>query len=53
MTDFFTGEVVMFPDHGRSDGVYRWGESLAYYVDKYNLKLPDDFVSHVLSKSSS
>ena len=51
MTDFFTGEIVMFPDHGRSDGVYRWGESLAYYVDKYNLKLPDDFVHHVLAKS--
>lgn len=50
ITDFFTGELVLFPDHGRSDGVYRWGESLAYYVDRYNLKLPDAFVAHVLKQ---
>ena len=46
--DFFTGEysgggLVHF-----SDGEYAWTSDLPYYVEKYNLKLPDDFIEHVL-----
>lgn len=51
MRDNFTGELVKGCfDHCRSDGTYEWGESLAYYVDKYDLQLPDEFLSHIYSR---
>lgn len=51
MKDRFTGELVRgCYDHGRSDGSYKWGESLAYYLDKYNLELPADFLAHIYAK---
>ncbi len=46
--DVFTGEDTGIRDNGRSDGVYSWGTALAYYVDRYNLMLPDEFVAHIL-----
>lgn len=49
--DVFTGESTGIPGSVRSDGTYSWGGDLAYYVDKYNLRLPDEFVNHVLSKT--
>lgn len=33
-----------------SDGNYLWSSSWIYYFEKYNLKLNDDFIEHVLSK---
>lgn len=33
-----------------SDGEYLWSSSWIYYFEKYNLKLNDDFIEHVLSK---
>lgn len=48
MRDRFTGELARgCYDHCRSDGAYRWGESLAYYVDRYNLELPPEFLAHI------
>ena len=35
-----------------NDGIYSWSNDLAYYVEKYNLRLPADFVNHVLNQSS-
>jgi hypothetical protein len=32
-----------------NDGEYSWTTELIYYVDKYNLQLPDDFVAHALN----
>ena len=32
-----------------NDGVYTGFNTLVYYVDKYNLRLPEDFEKHVLS----
>lgn len=49
--DVFTGESIGFRDYGRSDGTYKWPECLAYYVDKYNLQLPDDFIQHILNQT--
>ena len=46
--DVFTGEPIGFSDNSRNDGVYSWGECLAYYVERYNLMLPDEFVSHAV-----
>lgn len=48
VTDVFTGAALQIPSRTRQDGVYEWSEKLAYYVDRYNLRLPDEFVSHIL-----
>lgn len=32
-----------------TDGVYEWRADLAYYVEKYNLALPIEFLEHVRS----
>ena len=29
---------------GYTDGIWLWPGDLVYYVENYNLKLPDDFV---------
>lgn len=35
-----------------TDGDYLWSSSWIYHFEKYNLKLNDDFIAHVLSKVS-
>lgn len=47
--DVFTGEPIKGESGILSDDVYAWSSSLPYYVEKYNVKLPDDFEQHVLS----
>lgn len=34
------------------DDKYAWRSDLIYYFEKYNLKLDDDFIAHVMSKTS-
>ncbi len=34
-----------------NDGSYAWTSAIIYYVDRYNLQLPDEFVNHILKKS--
>ena len=51
MVDVISGEQTTLRDSGRSFGSYSWGEGLAYYVDKYNLKLPDDITEFILNQS--
>ncbi len=48
--DIFTGERLKDEWILLSDGEYEWTSDLIYYVEKYNLMLPDDFIIHVLSK---
>jgi len=31
-----------------NDGKYTWRSDVIYYFEKYNLKLPDEFVKEVL-----
>lgn len=47
--DVFTDEDTGIMNAMRTDGMYKWGMDLAYYVERYNLRLPDDFVAHALS----
>jgi hypothetical protein len=35
-----------------TDGTYIWPEGLAHYVEQHGVRLPDEFVSHVLKDSS-
>jgi hypothetical protein len=33
-----------------SDGTYGWRSDVIYYVEKYDMALPEDFIAHVLNK---
>ena len=46
--DVFTGEILSPSTKGMNDGEYTWFESLAYYVKKYNLRLPKEFEDKIL-----
>lgn len=36
-----------------SDGIYAWPEGLAIYVERYNVRLPDEFVQHLAAGNFS
>ncbi|MDO4490722.1 MAG: hypothetical protein Q4B85_06630 [Lachnospiraceae bacterium] len=46
--DFFTGDRIPIEKCGMTDGEYSWMSSLYYYVEKYNLKMPADFMKKVI-----
>ena len=33
-----------------SDGKYEWRSDIIYYVEKYDMELPEEFVQHVLKQ---
>lgn len=41
--DCFTNETIPMEKLGMNDGEFSWFNTLAYYVKKYNLRLPKDF----------
>lgn len=50
LIDIFSGEPIKgVARGGGSDGVYSWPNVLAYYVEHYNVGLPEYFVSHILA----
>lgn len=50
LRDVFTGERLKMDLFAKSDGEYIWRSDIAYYFDKYNLKLPKEFIDHVLKQ---
>ena len=51
MTDKLTGRpVIGWRANVRCDDTYSWGESIAYYLDKYDAELPSDFLFHIYQK---
>jgi hypothetical protein len=44
--DVFTGESIG-ENLCFTDGTYMWESELAYYVEKYNLRLPKSFEQHI------
>lgn len=53
LIDVLTGEPIAgVKPCGRSDGDYAWTNSLAYYVNRYNIGLPDAFVEHVIAQGA-
>ena len=46
--DCFTKEKIPGDKLGMNDGKYTWWSTLAYYVEKYNLRLPRAFEEHIL-----
>lgn len=49
--DVFTGETIG-PAKIYSDDELLWNSSLPYYIQKYNLRLPEDIEKKILSKIS-
>lgn len=50
--DIVTEQETDISDTGFTDGEYLWYAAEIYHFEKYNLKLNDDFIAHVLSKMS-
>lgn len=48
--DVLTGAVIPGEALFLTDGKYGWRSDVAYYVDKYNMRLPAEFIKHVLNK---
>jgi hypothetical protein len=48
VTDVFTpkGDYICVPNI-HTDGVYAWPEDLAYYVERYHVALPAEFLAHL------
>ena len=34
-----------------TDGKYEWRSDIIYYVEKYDMELPEEFIQHVLSQA--
>ncbi|MEE0265274.1 MAG: hypothetical protein UD936_06560 [Acutalibacteraceae bacterium] len=48
--DRFTNQELNKINNAFSDGIYTWYADEIYHVEKYNLKLNDDFIEYVLNK---
>ena len=46
--DVITGEPIPMTMKGMNDGEFTWLNTLAYYVEKYNLRLPKEFEEKIL-----
>lgn len=46
--DVFTGRLIKMEKIGMNDGEYSWFNTLAYYVKRYNLRLPEEFEKKIL-----
>ena len=49
--DIFTGKEIPGSLFAYSDGVFEWRSDEIYYFEKYNIKLEDEFIAHVLKKA--
>ena len=49
-TDYISGKPIKATTTLMDDGVYSWSSTLIYYVEKYNMRLPQEFEQYVLSK---
>ena len=48
--DIFTAKTINEELTLMTDGKYEWRSDIAYYVEKYNLRLSKDFEDYVLKK---
>lgn len=49
--DVFTGQRIPGEKLGMNDGTFLWWNTLAYYVEKYNLRLPEEFENHIMKST--
>ena len=46
-TDVISGELINTPYACCSDGVYGWRSDVLYYVEHYDIALPEEFIQFV------
>lgn len=46
--DIITNEIVRDADNAKTDGKFTWYWSEIYHFEKYNIRLKDEFIKHVL-----
>lgn len=44
LTNQYTGRELLV----HTDGKFLWRSDVTYYVEKYDMELPDEFVKHIL-----
>lgn len=49
-TDLVSGNEIDGELCCYSDGTYAWRSDTVYYFEKYNTKLPNEFIEHVLNQ---
>jgi hypothetical protein len=45
--DVLNPDIVIGTLEYKSDGMWEWSNDLAYYVEKYHVVLPKEFITHV------
>lgn len=50
IVDAISGEATNIELVFMNDGKFSWSSKIPYYVDKYNLRLPEEFESHIMNK---
>ena len=51
--DVIAGNVIDLPLECKSDGFFAWRSDFAYYIEKYDLRIPEEFIEHILRKTDS
>lgn len=51
--DIFSHEIIPGYSCGYTDGTYAWSSVLIYYLEKYNLRLPQEFIDYVFGKAAN
>ena len=41
------GKIIMLGPDNYTDGTWVWTSDVMYYVEKYHIQLPDDFLAHM------
>lgn len=49
--DVFSGDRIRGSLMILTDGSFAWRSDTAYYVEKYNIALPEKFIKHILGRS--
>lgn len=47
VTDILNGKIISNSFAVFTDGEYVWKSDLAYYVENYDIKLPEDFINKI------
>lgn len=50
ITDLINPEIKFAELYCMTDGKYGWRSDVIYYLEKYDMELPEEFIQHVLTK---
>lgn len=50
--DCVTGKEISPSFSVYTDGEYDWCDFLIYHIEKYNIRLPEDFIEHIMRRAA-